>query len=81
MKSSIIKRSIVVDGRKTSISLENSFWIGLKEIAASRGMHVSQLASTIKAESVQGRSFTSTVRVYVLAHFRDRLQAVAGFAH
>ena len=33
MKSSIIKRSIVIEGHKTSVSLEDAFWRGLKEIA------------------------------------------------
>lgn len=36
MKSSIIKRSIVVNGHKTSVSLEDAFWSGLKDIARSR---------------------------------------------
>ena len=31
-----LKRSIVLDGRKTSVSLENEFWTGLHEIAASQ---------------------------------------------
>ena len=34
MKSSVIKRSIVIAGHKTSVSLENGFWDGLKVIAA-----------------------------------------------
>ena len=33
MKSNITKRSIVIDGHKTSVSLEDAFWSGLKEIA------------------------------------------------
>jgi predicted DNA-binding ribbon-helix-helix protein len=33
MKSRIIKRSVIVRGHKTSISLEDAFWSGLKEIA------------------------------------------------
>ena len=31
MKSSIIKRSVVIDGHKTSVSLEDAFWNDLKE--------------------------------------------------
>ncbi|MET0629358.1 MAG: ribbon-helix-helix domain-containing protein, partial [Xanthobacteraceae bacterium] len=31
MKSSVVKRSIVVGGHKTSVSLEDAFWRGLKE--------------------------------------------------
>src|SRR5438128_2374605 len=33
MKSLVVKRSIVITGRKTSVSLEDAFWNGLKEIA------------------------------------------------
>jgi predicted DNA-binding ribbon-helix-helix protein len=30
MKSSVIKRTVMVGGHKTSISLEDEFWSGLK---------------------------------------------------
>ena len=36
MKSSIVKRSIVLAGHKTSVSLEEPFYQALKDIAASR---------------------------------------------
>ena len=32
MKSPVVKPSIVVAGHKTSVSLEEAFWIGMKEI-------------------------------------------------
>jgi predicted DNA-binding ribbon-helix-helix protein len=38
MKSSIKKRAVSIDGRKTSISLEEAFWTALKEIAQERGI-------------------------------------------
>ena len=41
MRSSIIKRSIVVGGHKTSISLEDAFWRGLKDICEQRGVSLS----------------------------------------
>ena len=34
MKSPVVKRSIVITGHKTSVSLEDAFWSGLKDIAA-----------------------------------------------
>jgi len=40
MKSKIIKRSIVVDGHKTSVCLEDAFWSSLKEIAQAQGATV-----------------------------------------
>ena len=38
MKSPIVKRSIVVGGHKTSVSLEEAFWSGMKEISGARSM-------------------------------------------
>ena len=37
MKSLVIKRSIIIDGHKTSVSLEDDFWKALKDIARGRG--------------------------------------------
>ena len=31
MKSQVVKRSIVIDGHKTSVSLEDAFWAGLRK--------------------------------------------------
>jgi predicted DNA-binding ribbon-helix-helix protein len=47
MKSLILKRSVVLRGRKTSISVEDAFWSSVKEIAASGQMTVSELISAI----------------------------------
>jgi predicted DNA-binding ribbon-helix-helix protein len=38
MTSTVVKRSIMIGGRKTSVSLEHGFWTGLKEIASQRGV-------------------------------------------
>jgi predicted DNA-binding ribbon-helix-helix protein len=46
-KSSIAKRSIVFNGHKTSVSLENEFWNALKEIAGKRAIHLSDLVAEI----------------------------------
>ena len=43
MKSPVVKRSIVIAGHKTSVSLEDAFWMALKEIAAERDMLSSSL--------------------------------------
>jgi hypothetical protein len=42
MKSLVVKRSIVAAGHKTSISLEDAFWDGLKEIARGRSITLSE---------------------------------------
>ena len=45
MKSPVVKRSIVVGGHKTSVSLEEAFWNGMKEISGLRGMTLSDLGA------------------------------------
>ena len=47
MKSPVVKRSIVLAGHKTSVSLEDQFWKGLKEIAGKRLMTLSTLVDTV----------------------------------
>ena len=46
MKSPVVKRSIVIAGHKTSVSLEDAFWTGLKEIAAERHITLSDMVET-----------------------------------
>ena len=71
MQSGVHKRSMVIDGHKTSVSLEEEFWMALKEIAASREMTLSQLVGTIKADRHFG-NLSSAVRQFVLDHYRSR---------
>jgi Ribbon-helix-helix domain len=53
MKSSVVKRSIVLAGHKTSVSLEDAFWRALKEIAGGRQITLSNLISEIDSERQQ----------------------------
>ena len=54
MKSLVVKRSIVLAGHKTSVSLEDAFWRGVKDIAASRQMTVADLVYSIGAKRGYG---------------------------
>ena len=45
----MVKRSLVVAGHRTSISLEDAFWLRLKAIAAERGLSVNALAASVDA--------------------------------
>ena len=65
MKSTVIKRSIVVAGHKTSVSLEDAFWNALKEIATGRNMTLSSLVAKIDAERSHG-NLSSAIRLFVL---------------
>ncbi|HWP15707.1 MAG TPA: ribbon-helix-helix domain-containing protein [Xanthobacteraceae bacterium] len=69
MKSPVVKRSIVIAGHKTSVSLEDAFWTGLKDIAGTRNMTLSELVASIDADRRQG-NLSSAIRLYVLDHFR-----------
>lgn len=70
MKSPVIKRSIVIAGHKTSVSLEDAFWQGLKEIADDRSMTLSDLVSTIDTDRRHG-NLSSAIRLFVLDHYRN----------
>jgi len=69
MKSPVVKRLIVIAGHKTSVSLEDAFWTGLKDIAGTRNMTLSELVASIDADRRQG-NLSSAIRLYVLDHFR-----------
>jgi len=54
MKPPDVKRSVVVDGHKTSVSLEEAFWSGIKEISGARNMTMIRQASKILVKSHLG---------------------------
>jgi predicted DNA-binding ribbon-helix-helix protein len=68
MASSVIKHSIVIAGHKTSVSLEDCFWNGLKQIARHRDMSLSNLVSAVETERDNG-NLSSALRVFVFQHF------------
>ena len=73
MKSPVIKRSIVIAGHKTSVSLEDAFWQGLKDIAAARDMTLSELVATIDTDRRHG-NLSSGIRLFVLDHYRSKVE-------
>ena len=74
MKSMVIKRSIIRDGHKSSVSLEDQFWDGLREIAGRENMTVSTLVGKIDQNSNR-YNLSSAIRVFVLNDFRARASA------
>jgi predicted DNA-binding ribbon-helix-helix protein len=75
MKSPVVKRSIVIAGHKTSVSLEDAFWKGLKEIASGRDMTLSDLVATIDSERRHG-NLSSAIRLFVLDHYRKIIEEI-----
>jgi predicted DNA-binding ribbon-helix-helix protein len=69
MKSLIAKRSIVVAGHKTSVSLESPFWDALKEVAHEGNVSLSTLVTTIDQERGHG-NLSSAIRLFVFAQYR-----------
>lgn len=67
----VVKRSVVVDGHKTSVSLEDAFWRSLKDIAARRGMTLSTQIAVIDQHR-KTNNLSSAIRLFVLEHFRAR---------
>ena len=72
MKSPVVKRSVVVAGHKTSVSLEDAFWKAVKEVASERHMTLSDLVATINSERQHG-NLSSAIRLFVLDIYRNRL--------
>jgi predicted DNA-binding ribbon-helix-helix protein len=71
MNSPVVKRSIVIVGHKTSVSLEDAFWKGLKDIAATRDTTLSDLVAAIDSERRHG-NLSSAIRLFVLEHFQTQ---------
>lgn len=70
MKSPVAKRSVVIAGHKTSVSLEEGFWVALKEIAELRKLTLSELIAEIDKGRNQN-NLSSAVRLFVLAHYQS----------
>ena len=72
VKSPVSKRSIVVSGHKTSVSLEDQFWNSLKEIARERNMTLVELVGAIDADRQNG-NLSSAIRLFVFGVYRDQV--------
>lgn len=71
MKSLVVKRSIVIAGHKTSVSLEDAFWSELKDIAEQKDQTLSAVVGDIDTRRHQG-NLSSAIRLFVLDHARNR---------
>jgi predicted DNA-binding ribbon-helix-helix protein len=67
MKSTIIKRSVIVNGHRTSVSVEDAFWTELKSIARYKEMSLADLITSIDRDR-QASNLSSALRVFVLKH-------------
>jgi predicted DNA-binding ribbon-helix-helix protein len=72
-KSAVTKRSVVIGGHKTSVSLEEPFWSEMRAIADAEQITVSNLLRRIDRER-SNANLSSAIRVYVLEHVRDKVR-------
>jgi predicted DNA-binding ribbon-helix-helix protein len=69
------KRSVLIAGHQTSISLEPMFWSALEVAARERGLPVNALVAEIDAarlESAAPPNLTSALRQWLFAHALER---------
>jgi predicted DNA-binding ribbon-helix-helix protein len=69
MKSAIVKRTIVLAGHKTSVTLEDAFWDGLKDIAKVKRKTLSDLVASIDTDR-EYANLSSAIRLFVLGHYQ-----------
>ena len=72
MTSAVVKRSVEVAGRKTSVSLEDVFWTSLKEIADEREIKLNHLVEEIAAARLHS-NLSSALRTHVVEHYKQKL--------
>ncbi len=68
----VVQRSITFGGRKTSVTVDDAFWDGLKEIADRRQMTLADLVVEIDAQR-QHSNLSSAIRLYVLEYYRSQI--------
>ena len=66
-----VKRSLTLQGHRTSVSLEDEFWHAFRDIAAERGQPLNALAAEIDESRDLDTGLASAVRLFVLRHYRD----------
>jgi predicted DNA-binding ribbon-helix-helix protein len=71
LKSSVLKRSVIVGRHRTSVSLEDPFWNELRAIATERQIELSELIGGIDSER-QCANLSSAIRIFVFEHRRNQ---------
>ena len=75
-----VKRSIVRNGQKTSVSLESEFWDGLREIASQKKIKLTTLILQIDRVRT-GNNLSSAIRMFVFNHLRAQNIGADASAH
>lgn len=64
------KRSVVIAGHRTSVSLENAFWDALKDISKQQNQTVNQIVTEI--DSGRSGNLSSAIRLYILRKLQEK---------
>ncbi|MBE0454444.1 MAG: ribbon-helix-helix domain-containing protein [Roseovarius sp.] len=75
MSARPVKRSLTLQGHRTSVSLEDAFWLAFREIAREEGRALNALAAEIDAARDPETGLASAIRLHVLAYYRARAGA------
>ena len=68
--ATIRKRSVMIDGHKTSVSLEDEFWESIKDIASEREERLTDLINFI-AEDRDRANLSSALRIFALNYYKQ----------
>jgi predicted DNA-binding ribbon-helix-helix protein len=68
-----VKHSVTINGHRTSITLESSFWDSLKEIADARNISISSLIEDIDRK--QPENLSGALRVFILEFYKNKLSS------
>jgi predicted DNA-binding ribbon-helix-helix protein len=71
-RTTVLKRSVIVGSKKTSISLEDEFWQELQAIASEYSLHMSRLLDHIAKQNPHSPNLSSSIRLFVLAEVKAR---------
>jgi predicted DNA-binding ribbon-helix-helix protein len=73
----VVKRSVTIDGHRTSVSVEDPFWQALRDIASERALSMSELLTEIDHSRQPGSNLSSAIRIYALDWYRRRSGSAA----
>jgi predicted DNA-binding ribbon-helix-helix protein len=76
MKSLVVVHGITLGGHRTSVSLEEPFWIAIEEIAKLKSTTVVKLVEQIDSDR-DHVNLSSAIRLFVLDHFTSHVRAKA----
>jgi predicted DNA-binding ribbon-helix-helix protein len=77
VRSPIKKQTVIIRGRKTSVSIEPPFWDAVKEIAAANNVSLTALVSEIDGKR-QHANLSCAIRLFILNYYRERVELARG---